>query len=419
MWVGPKIWSEPMNVLADRQFLSQQSARLKPVVAIFTATRAEYGLLRSTLQAMTADGGIDVRLIASGAHLSAMYGKTVDEIIADGFDIAARVDVDLSSNDERSLLGVMARYLERVGTVLMDMRPDLLVLLGDRYELLPVASSATILRIPIAHISGGDVTSGAIDNQIRHAVTKLSHLHFPGNPQSASRLLRMGEDPQCVHVVGEPGLDTIVASTLMPRDDLAVSLGLAVDTKWVVFTYHPETLASQELDLSRVHCALTTLSERRDLQTVITAANADPGGEEINRLAQRFEERWPGRFTFVPSLGHSRFTTLLRHAYLMMGNSSAGVVEAPAVALPVINIGDRQKGRLFGENLIACDGTPDSLTRALAKAEDPSFRRALLSQKSVHGSGNTGHLIVQAVKDYLAAPKSQKGFFESGAGDDA
>jgi UDP-hydrolysing UDP-N-acetyl-D-glucosamine 2-epimerase len=261
-----------------------------------------------------------------------------------------------------------------------------------------MCSAALVMNVAIAHISGGDVTEGANDNQVRHAVTKLAHLHFPGTKDSAARILQMGEDPSRVFAVGEPGLDNFMRKVPMKRAELAASLDLDERAKWVLFTQHPETMGSVAVDVQRTRDALDALAEVDGAQIVMTYPNADSGGLEIIGV---LEERWsrdPARFKLFKSLGQDRFVSFVREAYAMVGNSSAGVVEAPLVKLPVVNIGDRQRGRIAPANVITVDGSLASIREALRRFEQKSFRDALQTYENPYGDGHTAQRIKEVLK---------------------
>lgn len=379
-------------------------------VAVFTATRAEYGLLRRTLSAIAEDGELSLHVIVGGTHLSTAHGMTVEEILTDGFDVSARVPMNVETNDDANLVRALAECASGIGAALTQLRPDVLVLLGDRYELLPAASAATVLRIPIAHISGGDITEGAIDNQVRHALTKLAHLHLAGTRASADRIVQMGEDPDRVFVTGEPGLDEFVNAEPIAREELARDVGLDANARWILFTYHPETLAEDGVDEDRVRTALDVLRSRPGLQIILTAANADRGGDVLNRILRECAVADPAEFRFVPSLGHKRFVAMMREAHCLVGNSSSGIIEAASVPIPVINIGDRQRGRIRAANVIQIGGDRESLENALDRVRNLSFRENLKAIRNPYGDGRAAPRILKALKDFVLNPRMAKSF---------
>ncbi len=378
-------------------------------MCIATATRAEYGLLRWLMQEIQQDPDLDLQCIATGAHLSSTHGFTYKEIEKDGFPIDAKVEMLLSSDGGVAITKSMALCTIGVGEALARLCPDILVVLGDRYELLAICSAATVMNVPIAHVSGGDLTEGAIDNQVRHAVTKLSHLHFPGTEQSGARLIQMGEDPVRVFVVGEPGLDSMVRSRPTPRAAIAVDLGLDAEARWVMFAYHPETLGAGR-DVERVRATLDALAELPNLQVVMTHPNADAGGLEIARALAERSAADPARFRLFKSLGHDRFISFLREAWAIVGNSSAGIVEAPLLRLASLNIGTRQQGRLMPANVVSAEGSSDSIRAALRRLDEPSFRNGLGACENPYGDGNASARIKDVLKNVTLAGLLQKPF---------
>ena len=385
---------------------------VKRLIAVFTATRAEYGLLRNTLRHIRDDPGLDLRLIVGGTHLSASHGMTADEITGDGFRIDARVAMRVENNDDAGLVAAMADCTAGLGETLLCLRPDLLLLFGDRYELLPAASLAMLLRIPIAHACGGDVTVGAIDNQVRHALTKMAQLHLAGTQEAANRILQMGEDPARVIVTGQPGLDEFVGAAALPRGELARALNLDPTKAWIIFTYHPETIAADGVDGLRVRTALDVLSGREHFQVVLTAANIDRGGDALNKMLRAQAAAMPHRFHFVASLGHSSFVAMMRESFCVMGNSSAGLIEAASVPVPTINIGQRQRGRIAPRNVLSIEGDRASLEEALARAGDTAFRRDLAGMANPYGDGKAAPRIKDALKAFLKDAPTAKAFHD-------
>jgi GDP/UDP-N,N'-diacetylbacillosamine 2-epimerase (hydrolysing) len=384
---------------------------MKRTICVGTATRAEYGLLRWLMHEIREDPELTLQCLVTGAHLSPTHGLTYREIEADGFAIDARVEMLLSSDSALAITKSMGLCVIGVGEALLSLRPDMLVVLGDRYELLPMCSAATVLNVPVVHISGGDITEGAIDNQVRHAVTKLAHLHFPGTKDSAERIVQMGEDPSRVFAVGEPGLDAFVRTKPMPRGDLAASLGLDTFSRWVMFTYHPETLdAGAGTDVARTRDALDALADVPNLQTVMTYPNADAGGLEIGTVLEERHARDPSRYKLVKNLGHDRFVSFLREAWAMVGNSSAGIVEAPLARLPTLNIGGRQRGRIMAPNVVNVDGSAESVRAALLRFADPSFRASLVAGESPYGDGMSSKRIKDVLKTVPLAGLLRKTF---------
>jgi len=368
----------------------------KRKIAVVTGTRADYGLLYWVLQKIHGDPELVLQLVVTGMHLSPEFGLTVKEIEADGFPISERVEMLLSSDTEVGVstsigLGVMgfARAFSRL-------KPDILVLLGDRFEILAAATAAVVARIPIAHIHGGESSEGVIDESFRHAISKMSHIHFPAVDLYARRIRQMGEDPEKIFTCGAPGLDYIFLTHLPEREDLQSELGIDLRKRVAVITYHPVTL---EFATARQHMGNLLAAVRgRDLTLVFTYANADTGGRVINQMIEDFIKKEPDAHAF-PSLGQRRYLGLLQIAEVMMGNSSSGIIEAPSFKLPVVNIGDRQRGRVRATNVIDCGVERQEISMALDQALSREFRESLKDLVNPYGRGGTSSQIVSVLKE--------------------
>jgi len=369
----------------------------KRKICVATATRAEYGLLRWLMREVKDAADLELQVIVTGAHLSPTYGLTFEEIEREGFAIDAKVDMELSAESGAGIAKSMGRCAIGFADALERLRPDILVVLGDRYELLSICAVATVMSIPIAHVSGGDLTEGAIDDQVRHSVTKLAHLHFPGTQESADRILQMGEQPSRVFAVGEPGLDNFLRTPAMARAELAASLELSLTSRWVLFTYHPETTGTVAVDVRRVRDALDALAALPDVEVVMTHPNADLGGIEIAAVLEERHASDPKRFKLHKSLGQNRFVAMMREAWSMVGNSSAGVVEAPAVKLAVVNIGARQSGRPTAVNVVTVPGDRASIDAAIHRFDEPEFRAQLAQCESPYGDGRSAARIKEVL----------------------
>lgn len=363
-------------------------------VCIFTAARSEYGLLQWIISDMERDPDIELSLVAGGGHLSPEQGMTIRQIEADGHKIAAKVEFLLSTASAIGAAKSAALCAMSMADVLNDIRPDVLLVLGDRYELMAVCSTALILNIPIAHISGGDITEGAIDNRIRDAVTMMADLHLPCTGESKARVERITEGRQPVFNVGEPGLETFVRESAMSRQELAESLGIDPSGRWILCTLHTETLESEEYNMEMARNVMEAMTDIPDAEIVVTAANADAGGARLNEYYRRFCDSHKG-FTFIHSLGHRRYLSMMRQAYAMIGNTSSGILEAPFVGIPVVNIGNRQKGRHLCDNII----TPHGVSR-----QDICDAIAFIPDRHCEpdyyfGDGNSSAKIIRHIKD--------------------
>ena len=382
-------------------------------IAVVTGSRAEYDLLYWIMRGIRDDSRLKLQLIVTGTHLSPEFGLTVKEIEKDGFRIAEKVDMGLFSDTEKAIADYMGKGLLGFSETYRRLKPDLIVLLGDRFEIFSAAAAAMPFRIPVAHIHGGEATEGLIDEAMRHSITKMSHIHFTAAEKYAKRVVQMGERPERVFTFGAPGLDNIRNLRLMDREELVEALGLPRDKKIGIVTYHPVTLEKNKAG-GLTPVSLSTLSAYRDVYWVFTLPNADTGGRVIVRMIKDFVGRHPARGRLFDSLGRVRYLSLLKYAALMVGNSSSGLIEAPSFGLPVVNLGDRQRGRLRGRNVIDVPRpNKKSLKQAIDKALSPSFRDSLKDMRNPYGKGNASAKIVDKLKVMrLGEPLIKKRFFE-------
>lgn len=367
-------------------------------IAVLTTTRADYGLLRELIRTLSDAPDVTLQLIVSGTHLDEAFGRTVGEIEADGFEIVATVDLDIRGSgpvDAARSAGIgTARFAELFSEVV----PDLLVLLGDRYEILAAASAATLSNLPIAHIHGGEVTSGAFDDQIRHAITKLSLVHFVAAEPYRRRVVQLGENPDLVFNVGAPGLDQLRADGLADRETVCRTLQVPLHSKYVVVTLHPTT-ARPDLDRTSVEALMAALDRAPDIFSIFTGVNADPGHDEIASAIREYVDRNPQRSRLFLSLGSSGYLGAIRHAEAVMGNSSSGIIEAPALGTPTINIGERQAGRLRAVSIIDCEPTVEAIAAALSTVRAPEFRERLRHQELPYGRAGASARIADILRE--------------------
>ncbi len=353
-------------------------------IAVFTGTRAEYGLLFWLMKAINKNPALELQIIVSGAHLSPQFGETWKQIEEDGFTIAAKVDLQLTGDTPLAITHALARGVAGCGEALAQLNPDILVVLGDRYEALAAAQAAMIARIPIAHIHGGESTEGAIDEAIRHAITKMAHLHFVAAEVFRTRVIQLGETPEHVWVVGAAGLDNIAALPVIPKEELEKIVGLTLAPPLFLLTYHPETLHHADPMDSLTH-VLAALNEQNGT-IVITGTNADTGGTEIRRALQAFAAQQPANVAYVENLGASRYLSLMRCADVVIGNSSSGLLEAPAIGTPSINIGDRQRGRPLAPSVITCAHDKEALRAALSQALADTHKKIAAKRQTPYGT---------------------------------
>ncbi len=359
-------------------------------IAVITTSRADYGHLYWPLKGLSAHEKVDARLIVLGAHLSPEFGRTIGEIEGDGFPIHAALECLLSSDSDVGMAKTIGLASLSLADCLGALRPDILLLIADRYEMLAPAAVALALRIPIAHIEGGEVSEGAVDDAVRNAITKMSHLHFTPTAAATRRVLAMGEEPWRVHQTGAPSLDHLRHRPMWRKKELALELGLDLEQPTLVVSYHPVTLHANTVDEAD---AVFKALEKLDIQTLFCFPNADAGSRNLIERARRLVERNTRAHLFV-NLNHLKYWSLLRHADLLLGNSSSGIMETPSLALPTVNIGDRQKGRERARNIIDTPARTESIIEAVQRARDPSFRSALRDMKNPYGDGHAAERIV-------------------------
>ena len=369
-----------------------------PTICVVTATRAEYGLLRPVLRKLAADDSLQLRLVVTGAHLCPWLGETVREIEADGLPIAARLPIFQEGEEP------VARTIARTLTVFDDYfaahRPHWVLLLGDRFEIFAVATAAAARHIPIAHISGGDVTLGAADEYYRHCITKMASLHFPSCADSAARLVRMGEEPGRVFCVGGLGDENIRTLPKMTREELCASTGFPLERPFALVTYHPETSADAPDPAVQVKALCTAMAAVDGVFWLITGSNADAGGQLCTRKMQEFAAAHPERAGFIQSLGLRRYLSAMQYAALVAGNSSSGVVETPTFGVPTVNIGQRQAGRLICRNVLCCPAEAAAIEAALRKALSPAFAATARTAVSPYNGGDTSGKICAVLRRF-------------------
>lgn len=343
-------------------------------IGVFTATRAEYGLLRPVLVALRESRGLEPVVIVAGSHLSPMHGATVSEIEADGIVAATRLPVWPEGDGALDAAVAMGRTVEAVAVAAVDLKLDALMVLGDRSETLGAAAAAVVLALPIIHLEGGHVTAGAIDDAMRHAVTKLAALHFTAHEDYRRRLIRMGESPDRVFVVGATGAAGVLAARDADLSAVSADVGFDLSPGFLLLTWQPETL-TPDLDGRRFDALLAALDQRPDLKVLVTLPNADAGGDIIRERISVWSADRAERVAVRESLGRSRYLRAVSASAAVIGNSSSGVLEAPLIGTPSVNIGDRQDGRRRTVSVIDCALETTAIVAALTKATSPEFRR--------------------------------------------
>lgn len=372
-------------------------------VCVVTGTRAEYHLLHPLLRRLKNDSELKLILAVTGSHLNVAYGNTYRDIEKDGFIIDAEIDILQSEDKIHDINIAMCKAIEGFDAFFSKQKPDLLILLGDRYELLSVAIVAMNYQIPIAHIHGGETTEGAIDECIRHSITKMSYLHFTSCEEYRNRVIQLGESPDRVFNVGGLGVENIKNEKLMTLSELEESLGFSLKGRFAVVTFHPVTLEADtaEDDFLKV---LQALEQIDNLKVIFTKANADAGGLRINSLIDAYVRERPEQCIAVYSLGLVRYLTALKYAAIVIGNSSSGILETPSFGVPTVNIGDRQKGRIQAKNIINCQIEIEAIVNAIKKGLDEKFKDYASDTISPYGEGHASEQIIEIIKQALHTP---------------
>lgn len=364
-------------------------------VGVVTVGRSDYGIYFPVLRHMQADKEIELRLIVAAGHLDPKYGNTVQEIERDGFPIAARVPMEMTGDSREDVAMAMGVGIQEFTAAYRHIQPDVVLLLGDRFEMMSAALAALPSKIPVAHIHGGELTYGAIDDAIRHAITKLSHIHFAATTEYARRLRQMGEEPWRVHVTGSPAIDSIRSFEPIPQSELEDEFGLDL-SRSLLITYHPATLEDKEDDRYCLSNLLAAVAESGH-SVLFTYPNADSHNTAIIQSVKDFVATRPNT-RFVTNLGHRKYHSVQRYVAAMVGNSSSGIIEAATFRLPVVNIGTRQEGRIRGGHVIDTSGSKDAIARAIATAVSSDFRRSIANIENPYGTGRAAERIVSLLK---------------------
>ena len=380
-------------------------------ICVVTATRAEYGLLRNTIRRIETDPELELCLVVTGSHLSEDYGYTVREIEQDGFPIEAEIQILESGVGQLPIVKTMANALQQFGETFAQFCPDLLLVLGDRYELLAICEAALMLKIPIAHISGGEITEGVVDDVVRHCITKMRHLHFPGCEVYSQRIIQLGEQPDSVFNYGDVGVENIRKMDFADRKELEDFMAFPLDWPYACVTFHPTTLGAQSSEKQLLEL-LGAIESFGDMKFIFTGSNADAGGESLNQMIQQFVMEHEN-CRYYASLGIRRYLRLLKDSEMIIGNSSSGIVEAPCFGIPTVNIGDRQKGRLQADSVINCDPVKNRIIGAVKRARTEEFKHRAKTAVNPYGSGDTSEGIVREIKRFLKSDKNlMKKFYD-------
>lgn len=383
----------------------------KRKICVVTGTRAEYGLLYWLMKEIQADDELELQIIATGQHLSPEFGLTYKNIEADGFAINAKVEMLLSSDSPVGIAKSVGLGTIGFADALARLQPDIMVLLGDRFEALAAAQTAMILRIPIAHIHGGETTEGAIDEAIRHSITKMAQIHFVSEPEYRDRVIQLGENPESVFEVGAAGIDNIVRLKLLSLQDLEKQINFSLDKKFFLVTYHPETLTGKS-PVEDLKTLFAVFDEFPEYKLIFTQANSDAGGRIINEQIEAYAKNNKERVLLVKSLGQLRYLSAMKLCAAVVGNSSSGLLEAPVFHVPTINIGDRQKGRKRYPSVIDCNEDKQQLLSAIQSLRDSKFLQKIQSMEIPHTDGKIAVTMKDMLKQAELSNICQKKFYD-------
>lgn len=376
---------------------------MKKIISILTATRAEYGLLSPIIKKLNMVEEFEVKIVATGMHLSHEFGMTYQEIEQDGFTIHKKIEILKDGNTSTGVSKAMGHALFGFSEYFEDLKPDLLIVLGDRYETLAVCCAAMNAKIPIAHLYGGETTEGAIDEAIRHAITKMSYLHFTSTAEYRKRVIQLGESPDRVFQVGAIGIENILNVDLLAKKELEKNLNLKLNKPYAVVTFHPSTLEEENV-IKQFNELLKACDEHKELNYIFTKANADVNGGIINKLIDTYALENENVTAFT-SLGMLRYLSTLKYCMMVIGNSSSGLIEAPSFGIPTINIGDRQKGRLYSDSVIHCVVDKLAITKSIDIALSKEFQEKAKNTINPYGDGKTSDKIVGIIKDFMLKDK--------------
>ena len=381
-------------------------------ICVVTGTRAEYGLLYWLLKEIEADSELKLQLIVTGMHLSPEFGLTYKEIEKE-FKIDKKIEILSSSHTSLDICAEMARVYEKFAPALAELKPDILVLLGDRYEIFGVAGVASIMQIPIAHIHGGETTQGAFDEAFRHSITKMSHIHFAATNEYANRIIQLGEEPSRVFNVGGPGIENIKKLNLLNKDEFEKSINFKLAKKNILITFHPATLENSSAR-EQFNELLNSLDELEETNFIFTKANSDTDGDVINKMIDEYVSENPQKAVAFASLGQLRYLSAIKFVDIVLGNSSSGLLEVPSFKKATINIGDRQKGRARASSVI--DVRPDrkEILTAIKRAYSKEFEQILKDTINPYDGGNPSKKMVKILKETKLDGILKKKFYDIG-----
>jgi GDP/UDP-N,N'-diacetylbacillosamine 2-epimerase (hydrolysing) len=370
---------------------------MKRKICVITGSRAEYGLLHWVMRYIKDDPDLTLQLVVTGTHLSPEFGMTYQEIEIDGFQIDRKLEILLSSDTSVGISKSMGLGMMAFADAFSELNPDVVLVLGDRFEIFAAATAALVARIPIAHLHGGEVTEGAIDEAFRHSITKMSQIHFVAADVYRNRVIQLGENPSNVFLVGGLGIDNVKKLKLLDRDELEASLGFAFDKKNLLITFHPATLDHVKAE-SQMRELLSALVELKNTRLIFTLPNSDSEGRSIIKLLEDFNAKHPKNTSIHSSLGYLRYLSCVAQVDGVVGNSSSGLIEVPSFNKGTINIGDRQKGRLVSASVINCEPEKRSICQALSRLYSAEFQNELSCAVNLYGSGGASQKVVDILK---------------------
>lgn len=381
-------------------------------ICVITGTRAEYGLLYWVIKKIQDDKSLKLQIVATGMHLSPEFGLTYKQIEDDGFEITKKIEVLLSSDTPVGISKSMGLGMISFSESYQELNPDLILVLGDRFEIFSAISAAMISRIPVAHCHGGEATEGLIDESIRHSITKMSHIHFTSTEEYKKRVVQLGEQPKNVHNVGALGIENIKKLHLLSKSEFEKSINFKLDAKFtLIVTFHPVTLEKSTAE-SQINSLLEALEEISDLKIIFTLSNSDTDGRIINEKINNFVLLHPKQCVVFKSLGQLRYLSALKYVDAVVGNSSSGLIEAPSFKLATVNIGDRQKGRILADSVINCGIQKEAIKDSILKAISPEFKNKLKHITNPYEKGNSSEEIIHFIKNVPLNDILKKNFYD-------
>lgn len=375
----------------------------KRKICVVTGTRAEYGLLYPVMKKIQASLKLELQLVATTMHLSAEFGSTYKQIEKDGFTIDEKIENLLSSDSKSSIAKSTGLAMILLSDTFNRLAPDLVLLLGDRFETHAAATTAMLMNIPVAHIHGGEITEGAVDEQIRHSITKMSYLHFTSTEAHRNRIIQMGEEPTRVFCTGAPGIDNIVNMHLLSKEALEKEISWKIERPTALFTYHPETLSNS--DVKEEIEKILAVIKSADVNVLFTYANADDGGRIINQAIEKFVSSDTDKYYVAKNLGQLKYLSAMKHVDLLIGNTSSGIIEAASFKKPVVNIGYRQTGRARSGNVLDC--SIDKVTETMEQALSTEFKRHCENVENVYGNGSAATKIIDILEMHAFSSKKR------------